>query len=114
MKIKTQSLSGPPLDWAVILCKWPDAFKSKPSITNIVKNYSFSTSGDTVIDIMEREGISVVNPAGTSYWVASKFVPETLSGQVKGFGPTLRIAVCRCFCTSKLGDEVDVPEELMK
>lgn len=45
------------------------------------RTFAPSTEGDTVIDIMEREWISVVNPAGTSYWVASKFVPEPFPGR---------------------------------
>ena len=30
------------------------------------------------------------------------------------FGPTPLIAAMRCFVASKLGDEVDVPDELIK
>jgi hypothetical protein len=29
-----------------------------------------------------------------------------------GVGPTPLVAAMRCYCASKLGDEVDVPEEL--
>lgn len=29
------------------------------------------------------------------------------------YGPTPLIAICHCYVASKLGDEVDVPEELL-
>lgn len=64
------------------------------------------TIGDTVLEIMEREKISALFDAKAGLWQAS-------TGP-RGVGPTIRIAVCRCFVASKLGDEVDVPEELMK
>lgn len=30
------------------------------------------------------------------------------------FGPTPLIAVCRCFVASKLGDEVDIPDDFLR
>jgi hypothetical protein len=29
-------------------------------------------------------------------------------------GPTVLIAAMRCFCCSQLGDEIEIPEELLK
>lgn len=42
-------------------------------------------------------------------------VRHGVDGHVIGsnFGPTLLIAAMRCFVASKLGDEVDVPKELV-
>jgi hypothetical protein len=48
-------------------------------------------------------------------WVASySWVKPRLDidDSVEGVGPTPLIAVMRCFVASRLGDEVDVPEEL--
>lgn len=56
--------------------------------------------------ILEREGISIYRM--TSDWSAA-YNP---SGTPQD-GPTPLIAVMRCFCRSKLGDEVEVPEELL-
>lgn len=77
-----------------------------------------STSGSEVIEIMEREKIDVEFRKqsfgdGIPHWYASH--PKNEGGLIRyhGQGPTLRIAVCRCFIASKLGDEVDIPEELL-
>ena len=37
----------------------------------------------------------------------------TRRAQWNGAGPTPLIAAMRCFCCSKLGDEVEVPDELL-
>ena len=55
--------------------------------------------------ILEREGISIYRM--TSDWSAA-YNP---SGTPQD-GPTPLIAAMRCFCRSKLGDVVDIPEEL--
>ena len=55
--------------------------------------------------ILEREGISIYRM--TSDWSAA-YNP---SGAAQD-GPTPLIAAMRCFCCSKLGDVVDIPEEL--
>lgn len=119
MKIKTQDMIGRPLDWAVAKCEGYDCqFDDEVSGPWLVPQEGYlhdekplsmfrpSTSGDTVLEIMEREKISALFDAKAGLWQAS-------TGP-RGVGPTLRIAVCRCFCASKLGDEVDIPEELMK
>ena len=55
--------------------------------------------------ILEREGISIYRM--TSDWSAA-YNP---SGATQD-GPTPLIAVMRCYVASKLGDTVEVPEEL--
>ena len=57
--------------------------------------------------IIEREGISIIFHE-QGHWTASN-----LHGTVCGEGPTPLIAGMRCLVASKLGDEVDVPEELL-
>ena len=55
--------------------------------------------------IIEREGISIYRM--TSDWSAA-YNP---SGATQD-GPTPLIAAMRCFVTSRLGEEVEVPDEL--
>ncbi len=77
-------------------------------------------SWQTCGPIIEREGIEVVrgndlvfpkgNEKGEYYeplWLASYGAGR------KFHGPTPLIAAMRCFCRSKLGDEVEIPKELM-
>jgi hypothetical protein len=66
--------------------------------------------------IIEREGITLRAPSsegiqyrakdGSPLWRAS--TPDGVSGN----GPTPLIAAMRCYVSSKLGDEVEIPEEL--
>jgi len=49
-----------------------------------------------------------MNPEIKARWVAALPWPNRFN-----FGPTPLIAAMRCFVASKLGDEVDVPEELL-
>ena len=66
--------------------------------------------------IVERECIATyasgacsVPPKNPDYWVAEILATD---GMFTQFGPTPLIAACRCYVASKLGDTVDVPEEL--
>ena len=54
--------------------------------------------------IIEREGMDLF--AGVPEWMAR-------IGDHEYCGPTPLIAAMRCYVASKLGDEVDVPEELL-
>lgn len=56
--------------------------------------------------ILEREGISVYRM--TSDWPAAYNQLEAIQD-----GPTPLIAVMRCYVSSCLGSEVEVPEELL-
>lgn len=55
--------------------------------------------------IIERERIEIVPHPNSETWVTG------VNGVLHS-GPTPLIAAMRCFVASKLGDEVDVPEEL--
>lgn len=115
MKIKTAELIGSALDWAVAKClglnptsthifnaTWPDGLE--------LEFYRPSTEGADVIGIMEWERISAFDE-GSSF---SACYSRGKRAAQRWSGPTLRIAVCRCFVAAKLGDEVDVPEEILK
>lgn len=139
MKIKTTDLIGPPLNWAVAKARYRDGRRIEvPEHLRItrVENYpgsgdvcgmgffrfAPSTEGDTVIDIMEREGIAAwldfdgkTWRAADKRWTLADPDSEELARMSEPCsGPTLRIAVCRCFVASKLGDEVEVPDELLE
>lgn len=136
MKIKTADLIGPALDWAVaesmghkILVRGKRAEVLFSGIPRWKPCPRYSTEGDTVIDIMEREGINSRalrrdghpmnglwlaaydhgNTGSMVQWVRREDWPRHYLS-----GPTLRIAVCRCLCAAKLGDEVEVPDELLE
>ena len=58
--------------------------------------------------IIEREVICIGSGMDASTWYANKGC-----GQHHRFGPTPLIAAMRCYVASKLGAEVEVPDELV-
>ena len=130
MKVKTSELIGTALDWAVghaMQYVTHDALgwtvrlpvPSVPPTTTpplpFPKNFSPSTRWAQGGPIIERGHIHTWTDrkdaayAGhpDSYWVAEM----TEIGGI-WWGPTPLIAAMRCYVANRLGDEVDVPEEL--
>ena len=121
MKIKTSELTGAALDWAVAKCEgfiknetWFDHRVGRHFI-RVVKKNSFedhvywapSTNWQQGGPIIERENIGIGYGVGIDgdKWEAGYTTPEET-------GPTPLIAAMRCFVASKLGDTVEVPDEL--
>lgn len=115
MKIKTSELTGAALDWAVAKAEdWDmSRFMRGEMIYVGVKGWFPSTDWSQGGPIIERERISV-EWLGLSLrnkdlgWTASAPNPNFI-----GVDPTPLIAAMRCYVAFKLGDEVDVPEELL-
>ena len=125
MKMKTSELQEEALNWAVAKCKDLQVWKSRggwlvfesydcPEFRNdsddsnwqrFCPTYDWSQGGS----IIERYGIELNRYAGE--WMA------TLAGRVsvsEEQGPTQLIAAMRCYVASKLGDEVEVPDEILE
>lgn len=104
MKIKTSELSGGALDWAVAKA---EGWKRELSYLNTeFPNYSgnWSLAGP----ILEREGIDLTftdDLQGT--WIATHI---HWNGDEDGKSPIE--AAMRFYVAIKLGEEIDVPEEL--
>jgi len=98
--MKTSELTGAALDWAVAKCEGDFAFACMESWVWLP-----STSWMQGGPIIEREKL-VVGFVGTE-WSACQ-----PNGNNCKFGPTPLIAAMRCYVASKLGDEVEIPEEL--
>ena len=117
MKINVQELTGAALDWAVAKCEQPvysDAALIR-SLTAGVNGigiewdaFSPSTDWSQGGPIIEREGIQLHVEQDRSQWIASRWGYDR-----QQYGPTPLISAMRCYVASKLGDEVDVPEELL-
>jgi hypothetical protein len=104
MKIKTSELTGTALDWAVGVVKGLGDLKNFALL-----DHPFSESWAYGGPIIEREEMTV----GTDrrgQWDARIY--EDHAESWCEVGPTPLIAAMRCYVASKLGDEVDVPEEL--
>ena len=102
MKIITSSLSGAALAWVVAKCEnlgYADLIGAV-----LDKTVAYHRRWEEAGPIIERERITI-EPWGLE-WVASL---PAIRKQAK----TPLEAAMRCFVASKLGDEVEVPEELV-
>ena len=103
--MKTSELTGAALDWAVA-----QAEGKTWAVWRFVEWHSdgdlnYSTDWAQGGAIIERERICLIDQGG-DYW-------QAICGWKEMFGDTPLIAAMRCYVASKLGDEVEVPEELM-
>jgi len=106
MKIKTSELTGAALDWAVARCEGGVGNNQLVGAW-----YSPSTDWAQGGPIIEREVISLIHPKHDC-WTAHCY-DKTLDDESYTLdGPTPLIAAMRCYVASKLGDEVEIPEEL--
>ena len=119
MKLKTSEVNGIALDWAVAKCEGLEVeIDSHPHDHNY-KALFFK--GDMPADftfewtwagpIIERERISV-EPCFDLKWVAIR--TESPNSAFEEEGPTPLIAAMRCHVANKMGDEIEVPDELME
>lgn len=125
MKIKTNELTGADLNWAVAKCEglnpninydapkkyglglgWREADGFGKTILNYSTNWAHGGP------IIERENIGIIGnivSASLNYRCA-EFQKE--NAKYYYYGDTVLIAAMRCYVASKLGDEVEIPEEL--
>lgn len=117
--MKTSELTGLALDWAVTAIENPDALKYgvedwRSRRRHDVKDGEFlfrwSSSWAQGGPIIERERITLDGTAILNQWMAVFYVPDEEPWEMRG--PTPLIAAMRCYVASRLGEEVDVPEEL--
>ena len=102
--MKTSELTGAALDWAV----WSALGLPATYLDHNGHAANFSTQWAQGGPIIERE-ITRVENLGDGRWAAYKNSKDETHRLT---GPTPLIAAMRCYVASKLGDEVDVPEEL--
>jgi len=124
MKIKTEDLTGPALDWAVARCEGLLAFGYE---TDGERLWITLSTGETELymprmdwsqggPIIEREEIGIRRNAPCSdgrQWEASGSITAKGAGYRWGYGPTPLIAAMRCYVASRLGEEVEIPDELI-
>ena len=101
MKVKVSELQGAALDWAVAECEQFVEDEFEPS-----ENWA---DGGPII---EREEISIEfgRAEFKSAWIAYKLGSPHEDNPK--FGSTPLVAAMRCYVASKMGDEIEIPEEL--
>ena len=110
--MKTAELTGAAIDWAVASCEGVE-WESADSFLAYHEpgDMNYSTDWAQGGPIIEREGITV-EYLHDSRWVARHPTAKRHSRSIFGDGHTPLIAAMRCYVASKLGDEVEVPDEL--
>ena len=128
--MKTAELTGLALDWAVAQCEgytglhkiagrrphepqlgiWPP--RKEYGVMDL-SELSYSTDWAQGGPIIEREWLEAVPWPNESddniRWRATQHDTPVTTSQT---GPTPLIAAMRCYVASKLGDEVEIPDEL--
>jgi hypothetical protein len=110
--MKTSELTGAALDWAVAKCEGaPEYLLDKPwRASELLEHYS--TDWAQGGPIIEREGLQLRKRNDhyfpEPFWQAGRWIDITLTP-----GPTPLIAAMRCYVASKLGDDINIPEELL-
>jgi hypothetical protein len=97
--MKVSELTGAALDWAVAKCEQFVEDEFEPS-----ENWA---DGGPII---EREKIGLKYTGAAMEFVA--WVNGELSTVHDHYGPTPLIAAMRCYVASKMGDEIELPEEV--
>ena len=131
--MKTSELTGAALDWAVAKCEGEEPHFVRGLTSNKIHLWRTvgydpepwlpSTDWAQGGPIIEREDISFRKYHNPSHAAHGKYYARICKerGTMVGWhqstghqmtGPTPLIAAMRCYCASKLGDEVEIPEEL--
>lgn len=140
MKIKTSELIDHALDWAVATARgtkpvynWRafgvkhyGAWETDPAFGSAVMLRPYSSDWAQGGPIIDREITKLFKNVGGTYTAQIKreipIRPEDRRSSLASHyidwcnvaGPTLLIAAMRCYVASKLGDEVEVPDELFR
>jgi len=119
--MKTSELTGAALDWAVATCEGRGFVFGETDYTDghtyqrgtaQATGPHYSTDWVQGGPIIDREGISTVQQGDASEWVASVYNYNEGDWHLHTTGPTPLIAAMRCYVASKLGDDINIPEEL--
>lgn len=128
--MKTSELTGAALDWAVAKCEYDSrrynygspCFNAQikrvyetEGLRQIGVHFAPSTDWKQGGPIMERERITVLFDADDCCAGVCEFVNsggDPVFNSRLYSGPTPLIAAMRCYVASKLGENVDIPQEL--
>lgn len=122
MRVKTSEARGAVLDWLVATAKGfspvfehtlydPIIYLSKMQKQE-EDSYAPSRRWSEGGAVVEYEHINIEYRAPFGWWAA--WVRGGTEDEYGCTGPTPLVAAMRCFVASRLGDEVDVPDELME
>ena len=119
--MKTSELTGAALDWAVAKCEGATNLRHDTVVTwwftlngedralsrgwSTKQNFAPSTDWAQGGPIIEREHIAVD-------WDGAAWCASDNDNPIACYGPAPLIAAMRCYVASKLGSEVEVPDDI--
>lgn len=114
--VQVKDATGSVLDWMVAKCEntlgryvQPNEKRGTTKWKVVPQTLRYSTNWVHVGPIIEREKIELVPSVDGKYWYA-----ESLDRKARTeMQPTPLIAAMRCYVASKLGNTVEVPDELI-
>jgi hypothetical protein len=111
--MRTNELTGAALDWAVAKCEKPEWLGNQAEVYVLKAGFHPSTDWALGGPIIEREEIELTRGSlDSNEWVATIDLFEGDVMRESQSGETPLIAAMRCYVASKLGDEVEIPDEL--
>jgi hypothetical protein len=132
MKVKTSEAEGKVLDYLVAKCEgvavvydrmngWWETSDPRYAEPNDPEVFNPSTDWAQGGPVIEREKITLehlygAGDTGADVWVAMLTCEDKKFGGVECFeeqGPTALVAAMRCYVGSQLGNEVEVPDEII-
>lgn len=120
MKVKTSDLIGPALDWAVARVENLQVYTTESGIVRVLLNNLVKVwmpcedwaQGGPIIDQLTRRGLRI-HGMKCRYGTDETSVNVDVNGHYAMSGPNILIAAMRCYVASRLGDEVEIPKELL-
>lgn len=109
--VKVSEVTDDALNWLVAKCEG----QLLNDADNLLPKYSTDwAQGGPIIErvcvTIYASGACSIEPKNPDYWVAEILEADEMLTQ---YGPTPLVAAMRCYVASKLGEYVEVPEDLM-
>jgi hypothetical protein len=115
--VQVKDATGSVLDWMVAKACYPDEEINLSFGFPYLRFGRFNPTSDWrhCGPIIEREKIDcVADPNGKDVWMGRLYATQQAGVKViRAYGPTPLIAAMRCYVSSVLGDQVEVPDELL-
>lgn len=128
LKLKTTSLKGVALDYAVAIAEGlktdilPTEYGTGPRVfvaNGRYRRYWPTLDWEQAGALLDKfhiqtsySGNGFSNSPTREHWCAYVCEPSGKESRSSGHGPDARTAICRAVVAAVLGDEVDIPEEL--
>lgn len=108
MKIKTSELKGRALDFATAVA---DGFETDYLKRNPDSIPKYTENWDDCGELIDKYGIELSNELVNEKWIYYTTFSHLMGEYTQG--ENTKIAICRAVVAFELGDEVDIPDELV-